>query len=553
MATDTLSAPTRLIDPDDPAATSATFDLQGWLDSIPWSTVLPTVADPEAGIEEDSPEDAADKLALRIELTKYNPLLFAVLYFVDHIRDEAGQFTLADAHLEWARLAQDWMLPVDAPQRNRHAFLAPRSTGKSTWWLLILPMWAAAHGWVKFAAAFADSAPQAEMHLDTFRKELRTNANLRRDFPDLCGAGRRPKTAAEADTKSMVTTRSGFVFAAKGIDASSLGMKVGSRRPDLLLLDDVEPDESSYSAYQMAKRLVTIKDAVLPLNIRARVVLSGTVTMPGSITHQLVRHAKGELDPDDKATAWISEESFQVHHHLPLIAEDDGTRRSIWPAKWPAEYLAALEHTRSYKKNMLNDPMAVDSDYWAEDDITYGTFPTARTYLSVDGAVTTKKTSDYTGLAVVSWAPATPARDDRPAVPARCLVEHAQAVRLKGEPLRQKALQIIESFPHIGAILVESNQGGDLWEQTFHHMPVKVITTNNPEPKEVRAGLVLHQYQLVPPRVVHAKPLPELEGQLVGFPKAPFDDLVDAVGTPVLRFLKPPVRKKAAVRSVSPR
>lgn len=551
MNTDTAALPALVTDPYEQQANAETFDLNGWMATIPWDSFQP--ADPARGEPLDSPERAAVKRILRVEATALDPFLFAVMYFGKHLRDDEGQFTVADAHLDWARLAQEWTLPVTGPQQNRHAFLAPRSTGKSTWWLLILPMWAAAHGWVRFAAAFADSAPQAEMHLDTFRKELRTNANLRRDFPDLCGAGRRLRGASESDTKSMLVTRSGFVFAAKGIDSSSLGMKVGEQRPDLILLDDCEPDESSYSAYQMAKRLTTIKDAVLPLNVRARVVLSGTVTMPGSITHQLVKHGKGELDPDDKATQWIDDENFTVHHHLPIITGNDGTQRSMWPAKWPLPYLKAIEHTRSYKKNMLNDPMAADSDYWSEEDITYGAFPVSRTYLSIDGAVTTKATSDYTGLAVVSYAPPQRDQDRKMIAPGRCLVEYAQAVRLKGEPLRARILQILESFPHIGAIIIETNQGGDLWHQTLHHLPVKVIPFSSGMPKEVRAGMVLNQYQLIPPRVVHSQRIPDLETQLVGFPRAPHDDLVDAVGAAVLRFLMPPVRKKAAVRSISPR
>jgi hypothetical protein len=130
----------------------------------------------------------------------------------------------------------------------------------------------------------------------------------------------------------MVIRKSGFVFAAKGIDASSLGMKVGAQRPDLLLLDDVEPDEAQYSVYQAGKRLKTITDAILPLNIYARVVLSGTVTMPGSVTHQLVRWAKGERDD---ANAWVGDEKFRVHHHLPIEQRPDGTERSVWPQKWP--------------------------------------------------------------------------------------------------------------------------------------------------------------------------------------------------------------------------
>lgn len=523
-----------ITDPYDPGANAETFDFPAWVDGI------------DARLLDGSPQyrDA------RIEATKYDPMLFAVLYCLHHLRGPDGSISFADAHLEWVRLARQWAIPPAAPMEQRDAFLAPRDTGKSTWMLFVLPLWAAAHGHVKFAAVFADSGPQAEMHLGTFRKEVDGNAALRRDFPDLCTAGRRPSGASESDAKHMVIRANGFVFAAKGIDASSLGMKVGAQRPDLLLLDDVEPDEAQYSAYQAGKRLKTITDAILPLNIYARVVLSGTVTMPGSVTHQLVKWGKGERD---EANAWVGEQQFRVHHHLPIVADDVGRERSMWPSKWPLDFLTKIKNTRSYRKNYLNDPMAADGAYWSEDDFTYGTFPTARTYLSVDGAVTTKKTSDFTGLSVVSWAPARPATADERAVPARCLVKFAQAVKLKGEPLRARALQILESFPEIGAILVESNQGGDLWHEVFHDLPVKVITLHNSDKKETRAERLLNLYQLIPTRVMHAEPLPALEEQLIAFPKAPNDDLVDTVGNAVLRFLKPPTRPRAAVRSVSPR
>lgn len=524
----------RIADPYDPAGNADTFDFPAWV----------------AGIDARLLDGSEQYRDARIEATKYDPLLFAVLYCLHHLRDPEGNVTFADAHLEWVRLARQWAIPPAVPMEQRDAFLAPRDTGKSTWMLFILPLWAAAHGHVKFAAVFADSGPQAEMHLGTFRKEVDENTALRRDFPKLCTAGRRPSGASESDAKHMVIRGNGFIFAAKGIDASSLGMKVGQLRPDLLLLDDVEPDESSYSAYQADKRLKTVTDAILPLNIYARVILSGTVTMPGSVTHQLVKWGKGERT---EANAWVGEQQFRVHHHLPIVTDDFGNERSMWPSKWPLDFLTKIKNTRSYRKNYLNDPMAADGAYWSEDDFTYGTFPTARTYLSVDGAVTTKKTSDFTGLSVVSYAPARPGTGGERPMPARCLVKYAQAVKLKGSGLRARVLQLLESFPEIGAILVESNQGGDLWLEVFHDLPVKVVTFSNSDKKETRAERLLNLYQLIPTRVQHAEPLPALEEQMVAFPKAPNDDLVDTVGNAVLRFLKPPARPKAAVRSVSPR
>lgn len=532
--TTAVRPPLRIADPYDERATAETFDFAEWVNSID-----PRLLD-----------GAPERREARVEATRLDPALFSILYCLPHVLDPEGRITFADAHLEWVRLARQWAVPASQPQEQRDALLAPRATGKSTWWLLLLPLWAAAHGHVRFAAVFADSAPQAELHLASFRKEVDENAALRRDFPDLCAPGRRPSGAAQSDAKHMVIRRSGFIFAAKGIDASSLGMKVGELRPDLLLCDDVEPDESSYSAYQAGKRLMTLRDAILPLNIYARVILSGTVTMPGSVTHQLIKHGRGERSD---VTQWVSEEGFRVHHHLPIVRGDDGAERSMWPTKWPLAYLKEREASRSYKKNFLNDPMAVDSDYWTDADFQHDTFPVARAYLSVDGAVTTKAGSDFTGLSVVGYAPPMPARGDRAAHPARCLVKFAQAVKLKGKPLRARVMQILESFPEVGVVLVEGNQGQDLWHEVFHDLPVKVVIFSNSEKKEARAGRLLNLYQLVPPRVVHAEPLPALEEQMVAFPRVPNDDLVDSVGNAVLRFLKPPSKPKAAVRSVSPR
>jgi phage terminase large subunit-like protein len=515
----------RIADPYNPGANAETFDFPGWVAGI------------DARLLDGSPEysDA------RIEATRLDPLLFAVLFCLHHLRDPEGQVSFADAHLEWVRIARQWVIPPAAPMEQRDGFLAPRDTGKSTWMLFILPLWAAAHEHVKFAAVFADSGPQAEMHLATFRKEVDQNAALRRDFPKLCAAGRRPSGASESDAKHMVIRGNGFVFAAKGIDSSSLGMKVGERRPDLLLLDDVEPDEAMYSAYQAGKRLKTITDAILPLNIYARVVLSGTVTMPGSVTHQLVRWGKGERDD---VNAWVGDEKFRVHHHLPIEQREDGTERSVWPQKWPLSYLTSIRHTRAYAKNMANDPLAADGALWTPDDFRYpgdeGSDPITHMMLSIDPAVTAKKSSDFTGLAVVAWSAQT----------RRCTVHAAWALKVTPGPLlRDRVLAILDEYPQIGLILVEVNQGGDTWQSILHGMPVKVKPVNQNEPKFARAEGVLNHYQRG--RVLHARRLPELEQQMCTFPKGANDDMVDAVGSAVRRFLNPPKKTPATATRAS--
>lgn len=514
-----------IIDPYDDEANAESFDVAGYL--AQFDTRL--LAHPEG----------------RRVLTRLDPLLFAILYFPHHIKTD-GRISFADPHFRWARTARGWVRKPGLKE-DRKAYVAPRDTGKSTWWFLILPMWAAAHGWIKFAAAFAHSGTQSETHLHAFRSELADNAKLRLDYPDLCTPARKPNGKTTADNIQMLRTKAGFAFAARGVDAANLGLKEKDTRPDLILLDDVEPDEASYSSFQMKKRRGTIIEAILPMNLRAHVVLVGTVTMPGSIVHQLVSKARGDADVEK----WIDEEEFETYHAQPIVQRADGTERSIWPFKWPISFLHKIRHTRSYYKNFANDPMGTEGGYWTIDDFQYGQLENAtRQYLLIDPTVTTKKTSDPAGLAVVSYAPAYLEEDpDRPRrlwrkVPSMCSVDYAREVRLVGEALRKHCLRILEVYPRIRLIVIEGNQGGENWHAILHDMPVRIQVVWSTDKKEVRAANLLGLYQAG--RVLHSRKLVALEQQMASFPRGN-DDMVDAVGSGVLRLLGPRLAKAGTV------
>lgn len=470
-------------------------------------------------------------------LTRLSPLAFAWCYLPHHLRgkETGNAITFSEFHLDVIELAKQWIREDTEPMESRDAFVAPRGVGKSTWLFLILPLWAAAHGHRRFAAAFADSGSQAEMHLQSFKHELETNALLRQDYPDLCSPLRRPAGVTAADNRAMYLAKSGFIFSAKGIDSSSLGMKVGELRPDLLILDDVEPDESNYSAYQKDQRLKTILAAILPLNVYARVIITGTVSMPGSIIHDLVKHARGEEPPE-----WVAEERIRTHWYPAILTDPEtGEERSLWPAKWSMTYMAKVRHTRAFRSQMMNDPQAYDGDYWVDTDFIYEDIPVTHQILSIDPAVTSKKKSDFTALAVIGF--------NRPL--GKCVVRDAWALKIRpGKLLRQRVLLILDLYPEISGIVIETNQGGDTWLAILHDMPCAVKTVSQSEAKEVRAGSLLVKYQRG--KVVHAKKLPALESQMVAFPKGANDDLCDAVGTGVTVFLKddrrnPKVQPKA--------
>src|ERR1044071_9560722 len=90
----------------------------------------------------DDPAVQAELLSVarvRRTITRVDPLLFAVLYFPHHLRgrETDDKITFSDAHLGWARLAQEGPPPARGPRGGRVSEFAPRATGKTTWWFLI--------------------------------------------------------------------------------------------------------------------------------------------------------------------------------------------------------------------------------------------------------------------------------------------------------------------------------------------------------------------------------------------------------------------------------
>lgn len=474
----------------------------------------------------------AERSEYRRRVTERDPLMFGLIYLRKHFADKAGTLSVSPMHEAWCESAKSLMVTPTTPASDRRAEVAPRESGKSTIHFLVAPMWAAAHAHVSFIAAFASAAAQAEGHLATFKRELEDNPLIRDDYPDLVAPKTRGRGTLEADRVSLYHARSGFVFAAAGMDTSSLGMKVGERRPDLLLLDDIEPHEGMYTAALAKKRLDTLQSAIFPLNIYAHVIIVGTVTMQGSIVHQIAQHANGERDEDN---AWVGQEQIVARHTKPFVVDEHGERASVWPEKWPLDFLESIEHTRSFAKNYANDPMGAEGDYWTLDDIKrvardeLGKWGVTRVIVSVDPAVTTKATSDYTGIAVVGWSPTLN----------RCVVLEVRQVRKSGADIRLDVLATLERWADgvPAFVLVETNQGGELWADILWGMPVKVKTVHQTESKEVRAADVLDHYQRG--RVYHLEgtQLRDFEGQLVAFPRAPHDDMVDAAGSGVRYFL----------------
>jgi phage terminase large subunit-like protein len=95
----------------------------------------------------------------------------------------------------------------------------------------------------------------------------------------------------------------------------------------------------------------------------------------------------------------------------------------------------------------------------------------------------------------------------------------------------------------ISRVFVEVNQGGDLWKDVLHDLPVRLIVHTVSDSKEVRFARALPHWQRG--RVVHANHFGDLEDQAVAFPNGRHDDVIDAAVAGVNYFLVPQKKVRA--------
>jgi predicted phage terminase large subunit-like protein len=111
-----------------------------------------------------------------------------------------------------------------------------------------------------------------------------------------------------------------------------------------------------------------------------------------------------------------------------------------------------------------------------------------------------------------------------------------EAFQLKVSPseLSDRISALVEAYDP-GIIYVETNQGGDLWQDVFKDIPVRYRSIRQSVSKQIRAGKALNYYQQG--KVRHTNHFPVLEEQMYSFPKVSHDDVLDAVVTGILYFL----------------
>lgn len=184
-------------------------------------------------------------------------------------------------------------------------------------------IWATLYGHRRFVPIFASDAGASAGNIDSIKLELSENDLLYEDFPEVCHAiraleGKPQRCPSQTYTNKLTKHRelthiewtaetivlptiegsvaSGAILTARGITGASRGMKYKrpdgtQQRPDFVILDDPQTDESADSAVQVSKRMSIIRKSILKLgghHRRIAVVLNATVIQMDDLVAQLL-------------------------------------------------------------------------------------------------------------------------------------------------------------------------------------------------------------------------------------------------------------------------
>ncbi|MDD4890381.1 MAG: phage terminase large subunit family protein [Phycisphaerae bacterium] len=185
-------------------------------------------------------------------------------------------------------------------------------------------IWATLYGHAKFAPIFGAGQNEADQIIDSIKLELETNDLLMEDFPEVChpircleGKPQRAASQTHGGQRTFVewtaqqivlptikgSIASGAIIRTKGITGAARGMRYKRPdgtvvRPDLIIIDDPQSDESAANPLQVNKRLGTLRKAIAKLGAhleRLAIIVNATVIAKDDMIDQLLTRKENAI------------------------------------------------------------------------------------------------------------------------------------------------------------------------------------------------------------------------------------------------------------------
>lgn len=270
--------------------------------------------------------------------------------------------------------------------------LAPRSHAKTQYAKKIL-VWQLLTGQITVAGVYSETLPKAQNLLGDIARIIAKNPRIQYDYDISI-------TENNADQFEFHNNGKYRTLASFSEGRSLRGYGAGFSRPEFLLADDIETQQSSFGAEQVEWRVRKLAESYASLEPeRGNVVVLGNNFHINSATNRLLTDYRNGLLPH----------RWRVHSYSAW----DG--KPLWAAAYPAdsefrlrEMLGALDEA-DWQGNYQMNPIPPDGnlfrrEYYAE----WQTLPTdVRTVIYCDPNLSLKQKGDSTGIVAVGYSAAT--------------------------------------------------------------------------------------------------------------------------------------------------
>lgn len=267
------------------------------------------------------------------------------------------------------------------------AFAAPRDHAKSTSITHTCALAAAVFGFRDYILIISDTEGQVVKFLGDIKMELTENELLIREF------GIELPFIKDTETEIVFKCSAGLInITAKGAEQKVRGLKWRGKRPNLVLVDDLENDESVMNKERRDKLRSWVLTALLPCGSKRclfRVV--GTILHLDSFLSRVLEDH-----------TWFSR-LYAAHNH--------DFSQILWPEKFSKERLQAIRRRfvaqgkpEKYSQEYLNKPLDEENAYFKQ--VWMLPFEKAmknrrfRNFAAIDLAVSKSTSADYCVLGV---------------------------------------------------------------------------------------------------------------------------------------------------------
>ncbi|AJA42403.1 hypothetical protein AJ85_05705 [Alkalihalobacillus alcalophilus ATCC 27647 = CGMCC 1.3604] len=354
----------------------------------------------------------AGPTGLRRMLGEKSMEYYARAYYQDYIPTAPPTF-----HGEWF---MDLKQVVERGGGSSMVRAAPRGHAKTTIWDFVFPLWVTVYTKKFYILIMSDAYDQAQGFISNIKDEIEHNERIVQDFGRLKG---------DRWQEGSITCSNGVKIEALGAGMKVRGRKNKNRRPDLIILDDIENDDNAATHEQRNKLKNWYRKAVRRAGSKhTDFVVIGTVIHEESLLGDLLKSPGYDSKRYQAVIAFAEREDLWDEWKKIFIdldnpnAEEDakafflehkeemlkGTE-VLWDSNnpnFPDGYyslmvIRATDGESAFASELQNDPQSSAERFFRPQTYTYGQLPPLREMdlvVTVDPSMGESKNADFSAV-----------------------------------------------------------------------------------------------------------------------------------------------------------